>query len=104
MGAARTRQHMHEGVLMNKNELAAQVAEITGLSKAKAEDAVNAVLIGIGNALARGDDAKLVGFGTFSVTERAAREGRNPRTGEPAQIAASKAVKFKAGSALKAAL
>lgn len=89
---------------MNKTDVVDKVAGLTGMTQAKAGEAVDAVLAVIGGVLAGGDDVKLIGFGTFSVTERAAREGRNPRTGEPVAVAASKAVKFKAGSALKAAL
>ena len=86
---------------MNKTELAAAVAAKTELSKKDAEAAVNAVLASITDALAEGDKVALVGFGTFEVAERAAREGRNPKTGETMPIAASKTPKFKAGKALK---
>ncbi len=86
---------------MNLNDLKASVAEKAGLSKADAGSAVSAVLDTISEALAKGDKIALVGFGNFEVSERAAREGRNPATGETIQIAASKAVKFKAGKALK---
>jgi DNA-binding protein HU-beta len=86
---------------MNLNDLKASVAEKAGLSKADAGSAVSAVLDTITEALAKGDKIALVGFGNFEVSERAAREGRNPATGETIQIAASKAVKFKAGKALK---
>ncbi|MDD9979324.1 MAG: HU family DNA-binding protein [Boseongicola sp.] len=86
---------------MNLNDLKASVAEKAGLSKADAGSAVSAVLDTISVALAKGDKIALVGFGNFEVSERAAREGRNPATGETIQIAASKAVKFKAGKALK---
>lgn len=86
---------------MNLNDLKASVAEKAGLSKADAGSAVRAVLDTITEALAKGDKIALVGFGNFEVSERAAREGRNPATGETIQIAASKAVKFKAGKALK---
>ena len=86
---------------MNLNDLKAAVAEKAGLSKADAGSAVSAVLDTITEALSKGDKIALVGFGNFEISERAAREGRNPATGETIQIAASKAVKFKAGKALK---
>jgi DNA-binding protein HU-beta len=86
---------------VNKNDLVAAVAEISGLGKADAGKGVDAVLEAVTKALASGDDVRLVGFGTFSVAERKASEGRNPRTGETIQIAASKQPKFKAGKALK---
>ncbi|MBE7637604.1 DNA-binding protein HU [Sneathiella sp. P13V-1] len=89
---------------MNKNDLVAAVAEISGLGKADAAKGVDAVLEAVSNALSSGDDVRLVGFGTFSVSERKASEGRNPRTGETIQIAASKQPKFKAGKALKDAV
>ena len=89
---------------MKKVELISHVAESAGLSKADAGAAVDAVLSGITGALSSGDSVSLVGFGTFSVTARAARTARNPRTGEPIQVAASKAPKFKAGKGLKDAV
>ncbi|MDQ6992538.1 MAG: HU family DNA-binding protein [Mariprofundus sp.] len=89
---------------MNKAELINHVAEAADLSKAAATDAVEAVLGGISSTLASGDSVSLVGFGTFSVAERAARTARNPRTGEPIEVGASKAPKFKAGKALKDAV
>ncbi len=89
---------------MKKVELVEAVAEETGLTKADATKAIDATFKAIANALANGDKVPLVGFGTFDVSERAAREGRNPRTGEPVTIAARKAVTFKAGSALKDAV
>jgi len=85
---------------MNKGELVEKVAKNCGLSKASADDAVNTVMGAIADALANGDKVTLVGFGTFAVAERAAREGRNPKTGEKMNIPASKGVKFKAGSKL----
>ncbi len=85
---------------MNKSELVSAVAA-NGLSKKDAEIAVNAVFGAISDALAKGDAVQLIGFGTFSVKERAAREGRNPRTGETVKIAASKVPTFKAGKGLK---
>jgi len=86
---------------MNLNDLKVAVAEKAGVSKADAGSAVSAVLDTITEALSKGDKIALVGFGNFEISERAAREGRNPATGETIQIAASKAVKFKAGKALK---
>ena len=85
---------------MNKTELINAIAA-EGLSKKDAEKALNAMTGAIGDALAKGEAVQLMGFGTFSVKERAAREGRNPRTGEEVKIAASKAPAFKAGKALK---
>jgi len=89
---------------MNKADLINHVANAAGLSKSAAGDAVEAVLGGITNTLADGGAVSLVGFGTFSVADRAARTARNPRTGETIQVAASKAPKFKAGKALKDAV
>lgn len=89
---------------MNKAELVEAVAEETGLSKAEAGRAVDATFEGISQALARGEQVSLVGFGSFQVRERAARTGRNPQTGATIQIAASKAPAFKAGKALKDAV
>ena len=89
---------------MNKTELVALVAEKSGLTKKDAETAVTAVLDTVVEAVTNGEKVQIVGFGTFEVTERAAREGRNPHTGEPMPIAASKAPKFKAGKALKDAM
>ena len=86
---------------MNKTELVAAVAEQAGLSRKDAEAAVKAFTDVVADALKNGDKIQLVGFGTFEVSERAAREGRNPQSGEPMTIAASKAPKFKAGKALK---
>ena len=86
---------------MNKSDLIDGVAASADLSKASAGRAVDAVLDGIGGALGNGDSVSLVGFGTFSVRHRAAREGRNPQTGEAMHIAATKVPGFKAGKALK---
>ena len=86
---------------MNKIELIAKVAESTGTTKKEAEKAVAATFEAITAALAEGDKVQLVGFGTFEVKERAARTGRNPRTMETIEIAASKLPVFKAGKALK---
>ena len=86
---------------MNKTELIAAVANKTGLSKKDAEGAVKAFTDVVAEELKKGEKVQLVGFGTFEVSKRAARTGRNPRTGENMKIAASKAPKFKAGKALK---
>lgn len=80
------------------------MAEDTGLSKKDAATAVDGVFDAITKALQGGAEVRLVGFGTFSVSDRAASEGRNPRTGEPIQIAASRVPKFKAGKGLKDSL
>ena len=89
---------------MNKNELVASVADATGVSKADAANAVDGVINAISSALAAGNEVRLVGFGTFSVSHRKATTGRNPRTGETIQIKASNQPKFKAGKALKQAI
>lgn len=89
---------------MNKAELTEAVATQAGLSKADAGNAVDAVFDTVSGCLASGDSVSLIGFGTFSVSDRAARTGRNPRTGETIQIAASRAAKFKAGKGLKDAV
>ena len=86
---------------MNKTELVAAIAEKTELTKKEAEKALKAFTDVIAEELAKGEKIQLVGFGTFEVSERAAREGRNPMTGETIQIAASKTPKFKPGKALK---
>lgn len=89
---------------MNKNDLVASVAQSAGLSKADAARAVEATFAAITNSLMKRGEVRLVGFGTFSVSSRAASEGRNPRTGERIFIPASKQPKFKAGKALKEAV
>jgi len=89
---------------MNKTELITAVAELSDLSKADATSATEAVFDAITKALKDGDTIQMIGFGSFSVSDRAAREGRNPSTGEIIQIAASKQTKFKAGKALKEAV
>tara|TARA_A100001037_G_scaffold147379_3_gene133069 strand:+ start:138 stop:410 length:273 start_codon:yes stop_codon:yes gene_type:complete len=89
---------------VNKNDLVANVANDSGLSKADSAKAVDSVFDTISKALSGGSDVRLVGFGTFSVAQRRASEGRNPRTGERIQIPASKQPKFKAGKALKDAV
>ena len=89
---------------MNKNDLVSKVAESADISKQKAASAVDAVIDAIKGSLKKGEDVRLVGFGTFSVSNRAATTGRNPRTGEPIKIPASKQPKFKAGKDLKEAV
>ncbi|WP_043888239.1 HU family DNA-binding protein [Methylophaga thiooxydans] len=89
---------------MNKYELIDAVAAAADISKAKAAQAVDGVTSAVTKALSKGDQVTLVGFGTFSVRERAARTGRNPRTGEEIKIAAAKIPAFKAGKALKDAV
>ena len=89
---------------MNKNDLVSAVAAGTGISKSDGARAVDSMLASIAGALKDGDEVRLPGFGTFSVRQRNASEGRNPRTGEPIQIPASKLPKFKAGKLLKEAL
>ena len=86
---------------MNKTELVAAMAEQTNLSKQDVEAALKAFVDVVAEELKKGEKVQLVGFGTFEVSERAAREGRNPQTGETMQIKASKTPKFKAGKALK---
>ncbi len=89
---------------MNKSELVSAMAAKTDLSKKDAEKALKAFIDVVSEELSQGGKIQLVGFGTFDVVERVARTGRNPRTGEEMQIAASKAPKFKAGKALKDAV
>ena len=86
---------------MNKTELVAAMAEKTELSKKDAEKALKAFTDVVAEELTKGEKIQLVGFGTFEVVDRPAREGRNPKTGETMKSAASKAPKFKAGKALK---
>ena len=86
---------------MNKQELIAAVADNSGLTKGDAVKAVEAVFDTISGALKKGDEVRLVGFGTFSLSKRKASTGRNPRTGEPMTIKASTQPKFKAGKGLK---
>ena len=86
---------------MNKTELITAIAESADISKKDSEKALKAFVDVVTEELKKGEKVQLVGFGTFEVSERAAREGRNPHTGEPMPIAASKAPKFKAGKALK---
>ncbi len=89
---------------MNKTELIAAMSEVSGLTKKDAEEALNAYIEVVTDALKAGDSVQLVGFGTFEVRERAARQGRNPHTGETIEIAAAKAPAFKPGKALKDAI
>jgi len=89
---------------MNKSELIANIAESADISKAAAEKALNGFMESITETLKKGDKITLVGFGTFSVTKRAARQGRNPRTGKTMKIAAKNVAKFKAGSKLAEAV
>ncbi len=99
--------HHHDeqrGCYVNKTELIDKVAVSTDLSKAAATRAVEAVLDAITSSLRTGDSITLSGFGTFSVSNRSARTGRNPRTGEAIMIAASKSPKFKAGKGLRDAV
>ena len=89
---------------INKTELARAVAEDTGLTNGQAKEAIEATLQQIENALISGDEIALSGFGRFAVSDRSARTGRNPQTGETIQIAASKVPRFQASAPLKAAL
>jgi DNA-binding protein HU-beta len=89
---------------VNKNELVDAVASLSDLKKSEATRAVDAVFEAITKSLKKGDEVRLVGFGTFAVTKRGASEGRNPRTGEKIKIKASKQPKFKAGKGLKDAV
>ncbi len=89
---------------MNKNDLVSAVASNTGMSKADSAKAVEGVFDAISGALSSGGDVRIVGFGTFSVVNRKATTGRNPRTGQAIQIPASKQPKFKAGKGLKDAV
>lgn len=85
---------------MNKNELIAEVADKCELTKAKAAEAIDAFISTISKSLSKGEEIRLVGFGTFTVVHRKATEGRNPRTGAVIKIAAANKAKFKAGKAL----
>ena len=86
---------------MKKPELAAAIAEKAGVTKEKAGEILNAITDEITNAMIKNDPVTLIGFGTFSVRERSARTGKNPRTGARIQIAASKSVGYKPGKSLK---
>jgi DNA-binding protein HU-beta len=85
---------------MNKTDLVAAIAKSANLSKAAAEKALNSFIGAVGGALAKGDGVTLVGFGSFAVTQRAARNGRNPMTGKALRIPARKTVKFRCGKGL----
>lgn len=89
---------------MNKSELINHISITTGLTKAQATAALQAIETGVINTLVNGGEVTLVGFGTFKVTERAARTGRNPKTGEAITIAAAKVPTFKSGKGLKEAV
>lgn len=89
---------------MNKSELVTAVAERSGLTKTDSEKAINAFIDAVRDGLVAGDEVRLVGFGTFAVSDRAATTGRNPRTGEAMNIPASKQPKFRAGKDLKDAV
>jgi DNA-binding protein HU-beta len=89
---------------VNKSELVSAVADQCGLSRAEVSKVVDATLDAITKALKQNDEVRLVGFGTYTVTERGASEGRNPRTGEPIKIPARKQAKFRPGKALSDAL
>lgn len=89
---------------MNKSDLIAKIATDAGLTKTQATAAMQAVEVGITEALVNGEEVTLIGFGTFKVTERQAKTGRNPQTGEAIQIPAKKVPTFKAGKALKDAV
>ena len=98
---ATKREFSYKGTNVNKSELIDTIADSADLSKQQAAKALETVLDSVSGALSNGDQVVLVGFGTFSVKERAARTGRNPRTGEPIEIAAAKIPSFKPGKALK---
>ena len=87
---------------MNKQELVSAIAKEAGLTKLAAEKSVNALVKAVSGSLKKGNAVQLIGFGTFSVSKRAARTGRNPQTGKEIKIAAKKVAKFKAGKALSA--
>ncbi len=98
-----TERKKYKGVMiiMKKQELVAIIAEKSGISKVAAAKALKATTDAIGDAIAKGDSVQLIGFGTFGTRKRAARAGKNPRTGETIKIAASTVAAFKAGKALK---
>jgi DNA-binding protein HU-beta len=89
---------------MNKSELVEQMANASGISKASAEKALGGMIDAVTKTLKKGDKVTLVGFGTFSIAKRAARQGRNPQTGKPITIKARKVARFKAGSKLAEAV
>jgi DNA-binding protein HU-beta len=96
--------HLDGGFEMNKQDLIGAVAEAAGVTKAESGKVIEAVFDTITATLKKGDEVRLVGFGTFAVTKRKASTGRNPRTGEPMKIKASSQPKFKAGKSLKDAV
>ncbi|MFT4508970.1 HU family DNA-binding protein [Caballeronia sp. 15711] len=98
------RFHLIGSSNMNKQELVDAVAHQASVSKSAAAETIDAFLVAVTNAVVRGDTVQLIGFGSFSTGARAARSGRNPKTGEALQIAASKTVKFAAGKAFKDAV
>lgn len=89
---------------MNKQELVSAIAEKAGLTKADSEKALNGMMEAVKESLTKGGSVQLIGFGTFSISERAARTGRNPQTGKEIKIAAKKVAKFKPGKALDEAI
>lgn len=89
---------------MNKSELIIEIAKVSGLTKQNAEQALNGIFDAIKSALSKGEEVRLTGFGSFKVNGRAARTGRNPRTGEELKIAASKVPAFRPGKELKDAV
>ena len=89
---------------MNKSDLVAEVSSLSGLTKGDSAKAVDGIFEAITHALKKSGEVRFVGFGTFTVTKRAASEGRNPRTGEKIKIPASKIPKFRAGKSLKEAV
>lgn len=95
---------VEENNIMNKNELITAVADKSGMTKKETEKILKAFTETVTEELKKGGKVQMVGFGTFEVSERAARDGRNPRTGEPMPIEASRSPKFKAGKALKDAI
>jgi DNA-binding protein HU-beta len=97
-------KHVERGLLVNKSELIDQIAKEAGLSKAAAGRSLDAATNAIAKALKKGDPVTLIGFGTFYVGQRAARSGRNPRTGATIKIKAANSPKFRAGKALKDAV
>ncbi|HXF90788.1 MAG TPA: HU family DNA-binding protein [Candidatus Nitrosotenuis sp.] len=89
---------------MNKQDLVTKVASASGLTKTDAERAIDATIKSITETLKKGDEVRLIGFGTFAVVDRPATEGRNPRTGQPLKIPATRLPKFRAGKQLKDAV
>ncbi len=96
--------NQERGIAVNKNDLISKVSSLSGLTKADASRAVDGVFEAITSSLKKNEEVRLVGFGTFTVTKRAATEGRNPRTGEKIKIPATKLPKFRPGKGLKQAV